>query len=238
MIETSRKHAVLSNGSRQHTVDSGREKENARSTTACMRHTDEDRSSATVCPVMSTVAGVTLVELLVVISIVAILAVALGFNYSGWSARYKVESQVKQLYSDLVGARLRAMERGMTVFTDFTDSTHYRVIEDTNGNAVVDAAPTDTLLTGYPKAVDYPVSASSVDNSTSPATVTSQAIGSVVISFDRRGLLSCPTLFTLGTQTRGVISFASTASPDYDCITISQTIISMGQMSGGVCNAK
>jgi prepilin-type N-terminal cleavage/methylation domain-containing protein len=238
MIETSRKHGVVSNRIRQYMPDCERGRKNARSTTGCNSHTDKDRSSITVCSVLASRTGVTLVELLVVISIVAILAVALGFNYSGWSARYKVESQVKQLYSDLVGARLRAMERGMTVFTDFTDSTHYSVIEDTNGNAVVDAAPTDALLTGYPKAVDYTLSASSVDNSTSPATVTSQAIGSVVISFDRRGLLSCPTLFTLGTQTRGVISFASTASPDYDCITVSQTIISMGQMSGGVCNAK
>jgi hypothetical protein len=125
----------------------------------------------------------------------------------------------------------------MTVFADFPDSTHYRVIEDTNGNAVVDAPPTDTLLTGYPKTVDYALSAASVDDST-PPTVTSHAIGSVAISFDKRGLLSCPALFSLGTQTRGVISFTSTAGPDYDCIIISQTIISMGQMSGGVCNAR
>jgi prepilin-type N-terminal cleavage/methylation domain-containing protein len=209
--------------SRQYVVSRGQEKKNTRST---------------VCRLLSTGRGITLVELLVVVSIVAILAVVLGYNYSGWSARYKVESQIKQLYSDLVGARVRAMQRGMTVFADFPDSEHYRVMEDTNGNGAVDASPTDTLLTGYPKAVDYTLNAATMDDSASPPTVTSQAIGSVVISFDKKGLLSCPTLFTLGTQTRGVISFTSTASPDYDCIIISQTMIDMGQMSGGVCNAK
>jgi prepilin-type N-terminal cleavage/methylation domain-containing protein len=223
--------------SKQYIVDSRQEGEMAPAERG-RSLSPEKKSLSTVYSLLSAVKGITLVELLVVISIVAILAVALGFSYSGWSAKYKVESQVKQLYADLVGARVRAMQRGMTVFTDFPDSTHYRVIEDTNGNAVVDTPPTDTLLTGYPKEVDYVLSASSLDDSTSPATVTSQAIGSVVISFDKRGLLSCPTLFSLGTQTRGVISFASTASPDYDCISISQTIISMGQMSGGVCNAK
>jgi Tfp pilus assembly protein FimT len=209
--------------SRQYAVDSKKEKKNTRSAVLCL---------------LSAGTGITLVELLVVVSIVAILAVVLGYNYSGWSARYKVESQVRQLYSDLVGARVRAMQRGMTVFADFPDSAHYRVIDDTNGNAVVDTSPTDTLLTGYPKAVNYALNAATVDDSASPPTVTSQAIGSVVISFDKKGLLSCPTLFTLGTQTRGVISFTSTASPDYDCIIISQTMIDMGQMSGGVCNAK
>jgi Tfp pilus assembly protein FimT len=209
--------------SRQYAGDSKKEKKNTRSTIYCL---------------LSAGTGITLVELLVVVSIVAILAVVLGYNYSGWSARYKVESQVRQLYSDLVGARVRAMQKGMTVFMDFPDSAHYRVIEDTNGNAVVDTLPTDTLLTGYPKAVDYALNAATVDDSVSPPTVTSQAIGSVVISFDKKGLLSCPTLFTLGSQTRGVIGFTSTASPDYDCIIISQTMIDMGQMSGGVCNAK
>jgi prepilin-type N-terminal cleavage/methylation domain-containing protein len=216
--------------SRQHIVDSRQGRK--------MVPTDRGPSLSTSYFLLSTKKGITLVELLVVVSIVAILAVVLGYNYSDWSGRYKVESQVKQLYSDLVGARVRAMQKGMTVFTDFPDSSQYRVIEDTNGNGVVDSLATDTLLTGYPKVVDYALSASSLDDSTSPATVTSQAIGSVVISFDKRGLISCPTLFTLGTQTKGVISFASTAGSDYNCITISQTIINMGQMSGGVCNAK
>ena len=36
--------------------------------------------------------GVTLVELLIVFSIIAILVLALGFSYQGWMARYKVDS--------------------------------------------------------------------------------------------------------------------------------------------------
>jgi len=41
--------------------------------------------------------GITLIELIVVISIIGILAVALGFTFQGWIGKYKVERQIKEM---------------------------------------------------------------------------------------------------------------------------------------------
>jgi prepilin-type N-terminal cleavage/methylation domain-containing protein len=45
--------------------------------------------------------GITLVELLIAISIVCILAVALGFEYADWVGRYRVETQIREMHLDL-----------------------------------------------------------------------------------------------------------------------------------------
>ncbi len=153
--------------------------------------------------------GITLVELLVVLTIVVVLMVALGFQYSGWQGKYNVESQVKGLYSDLVSARARAMQTAVTVSATFPDSTHYSITQN--------------------KPVSNAMSASSEDDSTSPATITARDITTVVISFDKKGLIACPVLLTAATQPKGVISFTSTVHPDYDCIVLSQTMIGMGK---------
>jgi prepilin-type N-terminal cleavage/methylation domain-containing protein len=73
--------------------------------------------------------GVTLIELIVVISIIGILAVALGFSYVGWQGRYKVEKTTKDLYSDLMTARSMAMTRSRNYYTTLT-TTSYSVIAD------------------------------------------------------------------------------------------------------------
>ena len=49
--------------------------------------------------------GVTLTELLIVVSIIAILAVALGFSYQGWMGNYKIESETKQLVCGFDGCK-------------------------------------------------------------------------------------------------------------------------------------
>jgi type II secretory pathway pseudopilin PulG len=179
----------------------------------------------------------------VVISIVAILAVVLGFGYSGWQGRYNVESQVKQLYSDLVGARVRAMQRGNPCIVDFpsppgtADNTYYELWDDTNDNAVLDAGDTlASALSPNPKAAGYKLNWS---NGGVPADI---SLTNAAIVFDRKGLISYydkSGAVAIGSAPSPVtISFTSTASPDYDCIIISQTIINTGQMSGGVCNAR
>ena len=60
--------------------------------------------------------GVTLVELVVAFSIVAILAVALGYQFQGWMGGYKVENQIKEIYVDMLNARTRAMTRNRMHF--------------------------------------------------------------------------------------------------------------------------
>jgi prepilin-type N-terminal cleavage/methylation domain-containing protein len=176
--------------------------------------------------------GVTLVELLVVIAIVGILVIALGFSYQGWQGAYKVEKATKDIYTDLMDARTRAMTQGRAYFVDFPAATMYRMsMDDSNGvakinngdgvfqpqaNPAVVTANTDTTLPTFPKTVEY--------------TITWNAGGTITLN--QRGIISTP----------GTICLTTTAAPDYDCIVISQTRINMGRLTtqisaGGACDA-
>jgi prepilin-type N-terminal cleavage/methylation domain-containing protein len=151
--------------------------------------------------------GVTLIELIVVVTIIGILAVALGFSYIGWQNAYKVERATKDIYSDLMDARGRAMARGLTYFVDFNTPAppagqgRYRTIEDTNGNLVND----DPVLPSFPKTIEYVINWGGA-----PA----------AIGFDRGGIISTP----------GTICLTTTADSDYDCIEVMQTRINIGKL--------
>lgn len=177
--------------------------------------------------------GVTLTELIVVISVVGILASALGFSYIDWMGKYKVEKATKELYSDLMNVRCMAMTRNRDHFADFNFPAPpagygtYRIAEDTNGDCEGDAdadgiidASGHTFLPSFPKTVEYPIT-----------------FASRIINFDKRGIVQ-PRGQALG----GTICFFTDSDPDYDCIVISPTRINMGKLTkqisnGGECKA-
>ncbi|MFI5294081.1 MAG: Tfp pilus assembly protein FimT/FimU [Thermodesulfovibrionales bacterium] len=181
--------------------------------------------------------GVTLVELLVVISIIAILAVALGFTYQGWQGSFKVENAVKQLHADLMTARTLAMSTKVAYIVDFPTATSYeiRTWNDTNSDGKIDAAEITGLPAfPVPKTLQYPVPA---------------GIVGVLYIFDQQGLISSGNLgnppVLIDPENPPVIInppvkifLTSTNTPDYDCITMSQSRINIGLMAAGVCNAK
>ncbi len=153
--------------------------------------------------------GITVIELVVVISIIGILFVSLGFSYQDWIGRYKVESATKGLYSDLMNARMRALERGMEHYVIFGERS-YLVAEDTNESGDYDAG--DRGLPGFPKTVGF-----SLDRNVSGK-----------ITFNNRGLIS-------GLQR---IWVSSDTNPDYDCMKVSRARIIMGQYNDGECLPK
>ncbi|SPQ00574.1 hypothetical protein NBG4_280011 [Candidatus Sulfobium mesophilum] len=186
--------------------------------------------------------GVTLIELLVVITIVGLVIIAVGFEYSGWQGRYRIESQVKQLHSDLMNARARAMERKRAHFISFPAINSYTLVEDTNENNAYNVG-VDAALASYPKLTEYGMSATieTLNNDGTIAAVTAATLTDVVVNFGIRGLISSATLNIdpATPKKRGVIHITSTANPDYDCIIIEQTRIITGQTnSGGECVAK
>ncbi len=159
--------------------------------------------------------GVTLIELIIAISIIAILVVALGFEYRNWMGRYKVETQIKQMHTDFMNARTRAMTRNRMHFV--TEAVNaYTIYEDTNpapdGDGTLQTA-TDTRLPTYPKSVEYTI------NWTGPGNQ---------INFDRRGIIA----------PAGSMHLTSTVDADYDCLTVSQTRINMGKWNGATCVEK
>lgn len=55
--------------------------------------------------------GFTIVELCVVMVIAAILLALATLNFSAWSRKHNMEAQVKQMYTDMLSAKVDAMHR-------------------------------------------------------------------------------------------------------------------------------
>ena len=171
--------------------------------------------------------GITLIELIIVISIIGILAVALGFEFVGWMGGYRVESQMKELYVNLMNARARAMERNREHFVTVT-ATQYTIQEDINpwpdgdnnltaGDSVRPAGYNDPIpLLQRNLDPQYPIAWS----------------GGAQIAFTTRGL-------STGNRT---ICSNTTAGADYNCIEVSASRINLGRLTtmipdGGSCDS-
>jgi prepilin-type N-terminal cleavage/methylation domain-containing protein len=159
--------------------------------------------------------GVTLTELLVAVSIVGILALALGFSFQGWMGKYKIENEVKTLYSDLMDTRTKAMTRNRMYFV-VLNAGNYQEYADTNGNNAPDAGAGDNPEAEFtnPKPLEY-----------SPE-------WTGTIAFDTRGLAS--------TNATIVLNIPADTDPDYDCIHVYQSRIRMGKFNGttSTCDEK
>ncbi len=153
--------------------------------------------------------GITVIELVVVVTITGILIAAMGFTYRDWMKRYEVEKATKELYSDMMHARVRAMERGLEHYVVF-GGQRYSIIEDTNDSGEYDSG--DESLAGFPKTVAYKL----------------QRNATAKITFNQRGLIS-------GLQR---IWVESGIDPDYDCMKVSRSRIIMGRFEDGECLAK
>lgn len=162
-------------------------------------------------------AGVTLVELLIVVSIIGILAVALGFSYEGWMGNYRIESVTKDMFGDLMDAKMRALTTARVHFINL-EATGYSVYDDTNpgpdGNGTLET-DTDSRMLQKTLPNDYRLIA---DAGEFPRTLTLNTRGSVSPSIS--------------------VWIDHDKNPDYDCISINQTRIHMGKMSGGSCGIK
>jgi prepilin-type N-terminal cleavage/methylation domain-containing protein len=163
--------------------------------------------------------GFTLVEILITIAILGILVVIAASNFGGMNEKYKVEAETKQLYADLMDARGRAMQRNRWFFVQIA-STGYATYEDSS------PAP-DGLGPPLDNTADALVTSMTVRHA-----ISANLAGGNVFGFNHNGIAN----------DNGTVWFASTAKPDYDCITIRPTRIKMGQylgtFPGGTCVEK
>jgi prepilin-type N-terminal cleavage/methylation domain-containing protein len=171
--------------------------------------------------------GMTLVELVITISIIGILVIALGFEFTGWMGSYNVESQVKALHMDLLDARARAMTKHRVHFVLFNSPTEYTIYEDDsdgtnktpdgNGSLETAGAAPDTQLPSFPKTIEYTMDWNNA------------GIGSAVtVPIDTRGLADSTgsISFFVDKDSDGKRDF----TPDYDCIAIDVSRIKMGKI--------
>jgi len=159
--------------------------------------------------------GFSLVELLVTLAVLTILLTMAVTTFRGLDEKYDVESETKQLFSDLMEGRARASQRYRVVFVQLAGngySTHEDTFTAPDGNGSLEPG-SDTRVANV--AVRHQLEANLDGGVTS-------------FEFDRNGIASVS----------GYVRFASTVIPDYDCITIKPTRIKMGRFSGGACVGK
>src|SRR6266511_686232 len=74
--------------------------------------------------------GFSLLELLTVIVIISVLIAIAALNGREWMERYQVEGQIKEMYADLMNARVSAMQRNRVFFVTLA-ANQYTIYEDT-----------------------------------------------------------------------------------------------------------
>lgn len=193
--------------------------------------------------------GFTLMELLVVVAIISILAIAFGLEFLGWVARYKVESEIKTMHVDLMSARQRAMEKNIQYVAQLptVNGKSYTICEDTNGNGVCDT-PGETTNSPISQSLSkssfrYPI-AWNVPGGAGASIVMSargmikQALAGVVTDIDNTLPLNIWLLNPDTMAPYGITATNTANEVDYDCISLSTTRIDVGKYNGATCVVK
>jgi len=167
--------------------------------------------------------GFTLVELMVVISIAALL-LSWGIpSFKTWNIKHGIENQMVQLYSDLQFGRMTAYGNKVVAGVYWggggTSVTSYQIRSDANGNGTIsDGTDTTIGATVTPK---YAITSSANQNSA---------------SFDGRGFLNTSDPANPANQI--TFSTANTSGAAIDCVAVSSTRVTIGKMNAGICGPK
>jgi len=182
--------------------------------------------------------GFTIIEVIVVVSIVATLAfIAIG-SFREMIDKYQVESKTKEMFSAIMEARGRALQRSRVTFVRLVDDPfhpsgvmkRYEVYEDTipapDGDGLL-----DTTAGG-----DRRVFAETLKHTIEAPFASADLVSALEtrFRFQRNGLSNASGYIR-------VLPRIASVRPDYDCIVVGQTRVKMGQFdpaSGGRCVEK
>ncbi len=89
--------------------------------------------------------GFTLVEMMIVIAVMAILAAIAAPNFTSYMAHRRLNGAARQVMTDLMEARMRAVSQNNRFKVFFLDDHHrYKVLDDANNNNTEDSGETST----------------------------------------------------------------------------------------------
>lgn len=164
--------------------------------------------------------GFTLVELMVVVSLCALLLTWGIPAYSTWNARHNVEGEIVRLYSDLQFARMTAYanKNPTGIYWNGASSiTQYSIMTNTTVNATsIDSGA--TRIGALVSTGKYPLLPTPNQKS---------------VSFDGRGLLYTGNSDDPATQLTFYVTPAYGAGKD--CVSVSLTSILLGRWDGANC---
>lgn len=173
--------------------------------------------------------GLSLVELMVTMAVVAVLMVAMGFSMQGWQDRYRVESNSHDMFTNITEGRAAAMNEGRSYFVVFPqapDDYRYLVYRDQDGSGTLDQAADQEPGGGAWRDGEFP------GYRLVPKTDALREI-----ELNQRGVIG-ETGF-VWVQDRD--TNAALEDADYDCLDIKATRIKLGRWNepvAGECNAR
>lgn len=150
--------------------------------------------------------GFSIVELVVVVAIISTLLMIAAFAYVEYNVRYNIERQTKEMYSNLMKARMRAFQENRQIVVVFNTNSYASYIDNdssgsyTTGDILIPDLTDNNLA--YPLAYTF---------------------NEVV--FDFRGLAN----------RAGYIRIDRDNQAEYDCINVNFTRIDMGKYNGANC---
>lgn len=142
-------------------------------------------------------------------------------------SNYRVESQIKQMYCDLMNARAKAMERNRKHFMTLAAKQYAIYDDDSNGSSKVPDGDWNLQSGsgGYTQVMQV---------NTNCTIIPALAFGATRFYFDDNGLISLKGSMRLDTDLHG--DGTPDAYPDYDCIVLSQTRINLGKWEECDCS--
>jgi prepilin-type N-terminal cleavage/methylation domain-containing protein len=92
--------------------------------------------------------GITLMELVIVMAIIAIGAVLMVPNIGAWIPNYRLRSATRDIVSSMRVAQMKAVSSNVQYRVSFNDANGSYVIQRSTGGLFVDEGGTQTLPTG------------------------------------------------------------------------------------------
>ncbi len=143
-------------------------------------------------PFLANERGVTLLEIITVVSFIAVLSSVAIPNFSKWGIKHQINSESQKLYMDLMLARISAIKNNNDVLVTLdTTNNRYIILDDSNSDGTANTGETVKTVDLIPQ-VEFGFFGSSITDMDgnvvgSPVTLAS---GGNVITFDSKGQAS------------------------------------------------